>query len=56
MGRLGHRYRLVFSVLGGLAQGFFRSVCSLCGLLLGLLLAAWNYARIAALLLPVGAH
>jgi membrane protein required for colicin V production len=44
---------LVFSVLGGLAQGLFRSVCSLCGLLLGLLLAAWNYARIAALLLPM---
>jgi membrane protein required for colicin V production len=44
---------LAISALGGLAQGFFRSVCSLCGLLLGLLLAAWNYARIAALLLPM---
>ena len=41
------------SVLGGLQQGFFRSVCSLGGLLLGLVLAAWNYARIAALLKPL---
>lgn len=44
---------LALSVLGGLAQGFFRSVCALGGLLLGLALAAWNYARIAAILLPV---
>jgi membrane protein required for colicin V production len=44
---------LVFSVLGGITQGLFRSACSLGGLLLGLLLAAWNYGRIAALLLPV---
>ena len=44
---------LVVSVLGGLSQGFLRSVCSLCGLIFGLLLAAWNYARVAALLLPM---
>jgi membrane protein required for colicin V production len=44
---------LVVSVLGGLSQGLFRSVCSLCGLIFGLMVAAWNYARIAALLLPV---
>jgi membrane protein required for colicin V production len=44
---------MALSVLGGLAQGFFRSFCSLAGLLMGLALAAWNYARIAALLLPV---
>jgi membrane protein required for colicin V production len=43
---------LVVSVLGGLQQGFFRSVCSLGGLVLGLVLAAWNYARVAALLRP----
>ncbi len=43
---------LVVSVLGGLSQGILRSVCSLCGLIFGLLLAAWNYARVAALLLP----
>jgi membrane protein required for colicin V production len=42
---------LAMSVLGGLSQGFFRSACSLCGLLLGLLLAAWNYARVAYFLL-----
>ena len=40
------------SVLGGLSQGFFRSVCSLGGLFLGLALAAWNYARIADILKP----
>jgi|SRR5579859_1910107 len=41
------------SVVGGLAQGFFRSVCSLFGLIFGLLLAAWNYGRVAALLVPL---
>jgi membrane protein required for colicin V production len=44
---------MALSVLGGLAQGFFRSVCALGGLLLGLALAAWNYARLAAVILPV---
>jgi membrane protein required for colicin V production len=44
---------IALSVLGGLKQGFFRSVCSLGGLLLGLVLAAWNYARVAALLMPL---
>ena len=44
---------MALSVLGGLQQGFFRSVCSLGGLLLGLVLAAWNYARVAALLKPL---
>jgi len=44
---------MALSVLGGLAQGFFRAVCALGGLLLGLALAAWNHARIAAILLPV---
>ena len=44
---------LALSVLGGLQQGFFRSVCSLGGLVLGLVLAAWNYARVAALLKPL---
>jgi len=41
------------SVIGGLTQGLFRSVFSLCGLIFGLLLAAWNYGRVAALLLPM---
>ena len=44
---------LVISVLGGLSQGFLRAVCSLCGLIFGLIVAAWHYARVAALLLPV---
>ena len=44
---------MALSVLGGLKQGFFRSVFSLGGLLVGLALAAWNYARVAALLMPL---
>ncbi len=43
---------MVAAVLAGLAQGFFRSVCSLGGLILGLVVAAWNYGRLAALFLP----
>ncbi|MGO9339156.1 MAG: CvpA family protein [Terracidiphilus sp.] len=39
---------VVLAVFGGLAQGFFRSVCSLGGLLLGLALAMWNYRIVAA--------
>ena len=41
------------SVLGGLSQGLFRSVCSLLGLVFGLAIAAWNYGRVAAFLLPI---
>lgn len=44
---------LVGSVLGGLAQGFLRSVFALGGLVLGLALAAWNYGRAAALVKPI---
>src|ERR1035441_7104440 len=44
---------LAASVIGGLTQGLFRSVCSLCGLIFGLVLAAWNYGRVAALVLPM---
>ena len=44
---------LAASVIGGLSQGLFRSVCSLGGLILGLVLAAWNYGRVAAMVLPV---
>lgn len=44
---------LVCAVLGGMVQGFFRSVCSLGGLILGLVLAAWNYKKVAAVLLPL---
>ncbi|MGB8261461.1 MAG: CvpA family protein [Terracidiphilus sp.] len=41
------------AVMGGLTQGFFRSIFSLGGLIAGLLLAAWNYDRVAALVLPL---
>jgi membrane protein required for colicin V production len=44
---------ILLSVLAGLKQGFLRSFCSLAGLLLGLVLAAWNYARVAAFLRPL---
>lgn len=44
---------LAAAVLGGLIQGFLRSVFALGGLVLGLALAAWNYARAAALLMPI---
>jgi membrane protein required for colicin V production len=44
---------MALSVLGGLAQGFFRAAFALGGLLMGLALADWNYARIAAVILPV---
>lgn len=39
---------LAGSVIGGIAQGFFRTSCSLIGLVLGLSLAAWNYKHVAA--------
>jgi len=41
------------AVIAGMAQGFFRSVCSLGGLVLGLAVAAWNYGRLAAIFLPL---
>ena len=44
---------LVGAVLGGIAQGFLRSVFGLGGLLLGLVLGAWNYWRVAGVLTPV---
>jgi membrane protein required for colicin V production len=44
---------ILLAVFGGLSEGFFRSACSLGGLLLGLALAAWNYGIIAALFLPM---
>jgi membrane protein required for colicin V production len=44
---------LAASIIGGITQGLLRSICSLCGLIFGLLIAAWNYGRIASLLLPI---
>jgi membrane protein required for colicin V production len=44
---------MVSAVIAGMVQGFFRSVCSLGGLLLGLAVAAWNYDRLAGVFLPL---
>jgi membrane protein required for colicin V production len=44
---------MVAAVIAGMAQGFFRSVCSLGGLVLGLGIASWNYSRVAAFFLPI---
>ena len=41
---------LAAAVLTGIARGFFRSAFSLAGLVLGLMLAAWNYWRLAGVL------
>jgi membrane protein required for colicin V production len=41
------------ATLAGLALGFFRTACSLAGLILGLTLAAWNYQRVGNLFLPI---
>jgi membrane protein required for colicin V production len=43
---------MALSAMGGLSKGFFRAFCSFGGLFLGLVLAAWNYAFVAAALLP----
>lgn len=44
---------LAAATVGGLAQGFFRTACSLAGLIFGLALAAWNYQRLGPLFLPI---
>ena len=44
---------VALAVMGGLTQGFFRSFCSLAGLVLGLALAAWNYPTVARSLIPI---
>jgi len=44
---------LAGSVLAGIAQGFLRSIFSLGGLILGLVVAAWNYGRIAHFIEPL---
>ncbi len=43
---------IVLSVLGAAAQGFFFELFSLAGVILGYLLAAWNYKRVAVWFLP----
>ena len=44
---------MLSGVIAGFAQGFFRSVCSLGGLVIGLAVAAWNYDRLAHIFLPL---
>jgi membrane protein required for colicin V production len=44
---------LLGAVIGGMAQGLFRTVCSLAGLILGVALACWNYARLAEAFKPL---
>src|ERR1700733_11901611 len=44
---------LAAATLGGLSQGFFRTACSLAGLILGVTLAEWNYLRIGSFLKPM---
>jgi membrane protein required for colicin V production len=44
---------LAAATIGGISQGLLRSVCSLFGLVFGLMLAAWNYSHIAAILRPI---
>lgn len=44
---------MLASVLTGLFQGFFRTACSLVGVLFGLSVAAWNYEHLAPLLMPM---
>jgi membrane protein required for colicin V production len=43
---------VVLSVLGAAAQGFFFELFSLAGAILGYVLAAWNYKRVAPWFLP----
>jgi len=44
---------LAGATVGGIAQGFFRSACSLAGLIFGLALAAWNYQRLGLVFKPI---
>jgi membrane protein required for colicin V production len=44
---------MVSAVIAGMVQGFFRSICSLGGLIVGLAVAAWNYDRLARVFLPI---
>lgn len=37
----------------GLMRGFFRTACALIGIVGGLVLAAWNYKRVAEIFLPL---
>jgi membrane protein required for colicin V production len=41
------------SMLVGIAEGFLRSACSVAGLVFGLALAIWNYARLGMVFKPI---
>jgi len=41
------------SVVGGIMQGFLRSACTVIGLVIGLALATWNYARLGLVFRPI---
>ena len=41
------------SVVGGIMQGVLRSACSVFGLVVGLALAIWNYARLGMIFKPI---
>lgn len=38
---------ILFSVLAGLRNGFFRTACAMVGLVLGLAIAEWNYVHLS---------
>ncbi len=44
---------LAATTVGGIAQGFFRTACSLIGLIFGLTLASWNYARVGSIFMQM---
>ena len=44
---------MVGAVIAGMTQGFFRSVCSLAGLIVGIVVAGWNYGRLEGIFLPL---
>jgi membrane protein required for colicin V production len=44
---------VLIATLAGMAQGGFRSFCGLAGLLIGLLLALWNYEHFGRLFYPL---
>ncbi len=46
-------FTMICFVVAGLVQGFFRTACSLVGLIFGLSLAAWNYGIVASYLVAL---
>jgi membrane protein required for colicin V production len=44
---------LLMATVGGLAQGFFRSFFGLAGLVVGYMIATWNYQYVGKIFLPL---